>query len=235
MTFFGSSSMKVAYIHFKINFYGSRVGEGNGNPLQCSCLENPRDGGAWWAAVYGVAQSRTRLKRLSSSSIVTLQCCVGFYCTAKWISCTYTHTLLFLPMYVTTKHWVEFLELYSRLSLVIFHTWYWNCYFWRVQVSCFKKCIIFWTNLIILPHNSLDSGSAFTAGILHWWCGLFHNWEAQTMLDCLILCDDRFYSYVKVVSTGFLLWKVSFIPLYFVGNLWRNICILILNNFPHWF
>ena len=42
--------------------------EGNGNPLQCSCLENPRDGGAWWAAIYGVAQSRTRLKRLSSSS-----------------------------------------------------------------------------------------------------------------------------------------------------------------------
>ena len=44
------------------------IGEGNGNPLQCSCLENPRDGGAWWAAVYGVAQSQTRLKWLSSSS-----------------------------------------------------------------------------------------------------------------------------------------------------------------------
>ena len=43
------------------------TGEGNGNPLQCSCLENPRDRGAWWAAVYGVAQSRTRLKRLSCS------------------------------------------------------------------------------------------------------------------------------------------------------------------------
>ena len=42
------------------------IGVGNGNPLQCSCLENPRDGGAWWAAVYGVAQSWTRLKRLSS-------------------------------------------------------------------------------------------------------------------------------------------------------------------------
>ena len=39
-----------------------RVREGNGNPLQCSCLENPRDGGAWWPSVYGVAQSRTRLK-----------------------------------------------------------------------------------------------------------------------------------------------------------------------------
>ena len=46
----------------------SCIEEGNGNPLQCSCLENPRDGGAWWAAVYGVAQSWTRLEWLSSSS-----------------------------------------------------------------------------------------------------------------------------------------------------------------------
>ena len=44
----------------------SCIGEGNGNPFQCSCLENPRDRGAWWAAVYGVAQSQTLLKRLSS-------------------------------------------------------------------------------------------------------------------------------------------------------------------------
>ena len=50
------------------HFSPSCIGEGNGNPLQCSCLENPRDGGAWWAAVYGVAQSQTRLKQLSSSS-----------------------------------------------------------------------------------------------------------------------------------------------------------------------
>ena len=52
----------------------SRTGEGNGSPLQCSCLENPRDGGAWWAAIYGVAQSWTRLKRLSSSSSSYLFC-----------------------------------------------------------------------------------------------------------------------------------------------------------------
>ena len=54
----------------RLHFYFSLscIGEGNGNPLQYSCLENPRDGGAWWAAAYGVAQSRTRLKRLSSSS-----------------------------------------------------------------------------------------------------------------------------------------------------------------------
>ena len=53
-------------LHF--HFSLSRIGEGNDNPLQCSCLENPKDWGAWWAAVYGVAQSRTRLKWLSSSS-----------------------------------------------------------------------------------------------------------------------------------------------------------------------
>ena len=58
------------WLHF--HFSLSSIGEGNGNPLQCSCLENPRDGGAWWAAVYGVAQSRTRLKRLSSSSSSSL-------------------------------------------------------------------------------------------------------------------------------------------------------------------
>ena len=53
-------------LHF--HFSLSCIGEGNGNPLQCSCLENPRDGGAWWATVYGVAQNQTQLKQLSSSS-----------------------------------------------------------------------------------------------------------------------------------------------------------------------
>ena len=53
-------------LHF--HFLLSCLGEGNGNPLQCSCLENPRDGGAWWAAFYGVAQSQTQLKQLSISS-----------------------------------------------------------------------------------------------------------------------------------------------------------------------
>ena len=59
-----SDTTERLHFHFSL----SCIGEGNGNPLQCSCLENPRDGGAWWAAVFRVAQSRTRLKRLSSSS-----------------------------------------------------------------------------------------------------------------------------------------------------------------------
>ena len=53
-------------LHFQFSL--SCIGEGNGNPLQCSCLENPRDGGAWQSAIYAVTQSRTRLKQLSSSS-----------------------------------------------------------------------------------------------------------------------------------------------------------------------
>ena len=57
------------HFHFSLSY----IGEGDSNPLQCSCLENPRDEGAWWAAVYGVTQSQTRLKQLSSSGWVTLR------------------------------------------------------------------------------------------------------------------------------------------------------------------
>ena len=56
----------IERLHFQFSL--SCIGEGNGNPLKCSCLENPRDGGAWWATICGVAQSRTWLKQLSSSS-----------------------------------------------------------------------------------------------------------------------------------------------------------------------
>ena len=74
-----SDTTERLHFHFSL----SCIGEGNGNPLQCSCLENPRDGGAWGAAVYGVAQSRIRLKHLKAAaaavnlSVLTcvLTCC----------------------------------------------------------------------------------------------------------------------------------------------------------------
>ena len=62
-----SDTTERLHCHFSL----SCIGEGNGNPLQCSCLENPRDGEAWWAVVYGVTQSQTRLKRLSSSRLLS--------------------------------------------------------------------------------------------------------------------------------------------------------------------
>ena len=73
----GSDTTEQLRFHFSL----SCIGEGNGNPLQCSCLENPRDGGAWWAAVYGVTPSRTRLKWLSS----ILYWCFSFWLTSLCI------------------------------------------------------------------------------------------------------------------------------------------------------
>ena len=72
----------------RLHFYFSLSynGEGNGSPLQCSCLENPRDGRAWWASVYGVTQSWTRLKRLSSSSSSSTELRVlNFLVTSTWM------------------------------------------------------------------------------------------------------------------------------------------------------
>ena len=66
----GIAKSRTRLSNFTFTFSLSCVGEGNGNPLQCSCLENPRDSGVWWSAVYRVAQSQTRLKWLSSSSIL---------------------------------------------------------------------------------------------------------------------------------------------------------------------
>ena len=86
----GSDMTEWLHFHFSLLC----IGEGNGNPLQCSCLENPREGGAWWAAIYGVAQSRTWLKRLSSSSS--------------------SNDSLNLPPEIKLFWWISCLFLYSR-------------------------------------------------------------------------------------------------------------------------
>ena len=96
-------SLRVGHnerLHF--HFSLSCIGEGNGNPLQCSCLENPRDGGAWWAAVCGVAQSRTRLKRLSSScSSRTVFRCKHWpgdrSSSSRWEQCPWTRVIQSFP------------------------------------------------------------------------------------------------------------------------------------------
>ena len=79
-------------LHFQFSL--SYIGEGNGNPLLCSCLENPRDGGSWWASVYGVAQSWTRLKWLSSSS------------SSSSSIPLYTYTTSFLSSHLLMDTWV---------------------------------------------------------------------------------------------------------------------------------
>ena len=96
-------------LHF--HFWLSGIGEGNGNPLQCSCLENPRDGEAWWAAVYGVAQSRTRLKWLSSSSS-------SEYYPLRWLP---PFVLFPFPTpFLVLQLWKEAF-LWKRNLLILFH------------------------------------------------------------------------------------------------------------------
>ena len=82
----GSDTTERLHFHFSL----SRIGGRNGNPLQCSCLENPRDRGAWWAAVYGVAQSRTWLKQLSSSHSSSIILIFRWWNWASegWVSCS---------------------------------------------------------------------------------------------------------------------------------------------------
>ena len=90
-------------LHF--HFSLSCIGEGNGNPLPCSCLENPRDGGAWWAAVCAVTQSRTRLKRLraavSLSLVCTLLCRDSF---TQYIDCE-IYPLFVLWIFIVIAVW----------------------------------------------------------------------------------------------------------------------------------
>ena len=87
----------------------SCIGEGIGNPLQCSCLENPRDGGAWWAAIYGVAQSRTWLKWLSSSNTVFI----------SWTVCVCRHTDVPVYVFLSETIWKSKKEILQLLAVVV--------------------------------------------------------------------------------------------------------------------
>ena len=100
-------------LHF--HFSLSCIGEGNGNPLQCSCLENPRDGEAWWGAIFGVAQSRTRLKQLSSSSgSFTYTCVCVCVCVCVFVNVQKCSCWILWQIYVwlfkkLPKHFPEWL------------------------------------------------------------------------------------------------------------------------------
>ena len=104
-----------------LSFSLSCIGEGNDNPLQCSCLENPRDGGTWWAAVYGVAQSQTRLTRLSSSSSSTsVSGETGVMLSTSWvpyITQDYKHFAQTQVLSLGEQRWKE-----KRIALKAYHT-----------------------------------------------------------------------------------------------------------------
>ena len=99
-------------LHFHLSLWC--IGEGNGNPLQGSCLENPRDGGDWWAAVYRVAQSRTRLKQLSSGSYNSSQN-TPFFLISFWLA--QYHLSLFGSLFHNTEFSVVVVQLLSHVWL----------------------------------------------------------------------------------------------------------------------
>ena len=113
-----------------LSFSLSCIGEGNGNPLQCACLENPRDNRAWWAAVYGVAQSRTRLKRLSSSSSSILQ-------NSNYMHIIFSYSILCVSVCFS---YLRLLTFFGPVSLSLFR-----------YLSLFPPCLLcqlFWKDLL---------------------------------------------------------------------------------------
>ena len=119
----GSDTNRWLHFHFSL----SCIGEGNGNPFQCSCLDNPRDGGAWWAAIYGVAQSRTRLK-----------CCTESDTTKVTKQQQQKQTKGLLVISLPGQPAFVFGPLHSIIEAQDF---YWKHWFYLLnQESCFSSC-----------------------------------------------------------------------------------------------
>ena len=121
------------WLHF--HFSLSCIGEGNGNPLQCSCLENPRDRGGWWAAVYGVAQSWTQLKRLSSSS--SLDISNVFLSSFHWKCIHVFYKTMCLHWYIKRISWPEITNDLVLLKWIIIDLQYYISF--RCSTQWFKK------------------------------------------------------------------------------------------------
>ena len=137
-----SDTTERLHFHFSL----SCTGEGNGNPLQCSCLENPRDSGAWWAAVYGVAQSRTRLKQLSSSSRLSFCVRLVYVCSPatsifSLLQFYSKASSLILPFKIVLAIFV-FLHLHMNFKIKLPDSgkspqdFYWDC---TELKNCFEK------------------------------------------------------------------------------------------------
>ena len=139
-------------LHF--HFSLSRIGEGNGNPLQCSCLDTPRDGGAWWAALYGTTQSRTRLKRLSSSSCILLQILGQKMCTYMCMPKARNNSWNAKQMFI-----IHFYLLYCLCSILS-----------SLRASAMSAISIKKTNIYLLPAEDLYMEKAMEthSSVLAW-------------------------------------------------------------------
>ena len=154
-----SDTTEPLHFHFSL----SHIGEGNGNPLQCSCPENPRDGGAWWADVYGVAQSRSRLKRLSSSKASSS--------TFRTLTSPYVNNRVFKLLQLSKK-----LGLVVSLPYISHIQTYLYIYFSVLQMNT----MVVWTQVMISCF-SLNSSDKF-----------LHRLSELSMQISLSLATDSF-------------------------------------------
>ena len=181
----------------------SCTGEGNGNPLQCSCLENPRDGGAWWAAVYGVAQSQTRLKRLSSSSrsiIVLTVLIISFIFIIIYYTYSHNHTSAHYIYNCIFPFCIFFFSFYQYYQVSTYYLLY--C---RIKICLFVLIYIFLLFLIslfyfpfyylFLPHvyEIILGGCCFSSWVENFFKCLFLCC-CLVAKTCLTLCDSLDYS-----------------------------------------
>ena len=149
----------------------SCIGEGNGKPLQCSCLENPRDGGAWWAAAYGVAQSQTRLKQLSSSSSCSHEGDISMpvLSVEAWLhSAGWRESWLYVGCHIPSSGRVR-----HHLDFTSFH--------WISQPAC-----LWWT--FNSPSSELCCPNSYHKVLLLKFIGIF-IWFLTFI--CLVLCKER--------------------------------------------
>ena len=163
------------------------IGEGNGNPLQCSCLENPRDGGAWWAAVYGLARSRTQLKWLSS----IIEKWWKFCSTQRYVHIHSTDEVL-LYLFALLKWSLE-------LKLINFNFFYKNSSNWNCCCVCVTKlCPTLCGSVDCSPPDSFAHG-IFQARILEWDAvsysgGIFLTQESKPVFPMSPALAERFFT-----------------------------------------
>ena len=143
-------------LHF--HFSLSCIGEGNGNPLQCSCLQNARDGGAWWAAIYGVAQSRTRLKWLSSSSSSKMRVYTYMYKIPKH---TYNIYMKYQHTYFKKLNCITY-AIFNFLLIILYHQYLnFNKYTYMLvfflTILIIFKCKVVVTIYTLLCNRSLGN------------------------------------------------------------------------------
>ena len=150
-------------LHF--HFSLSCIREGNGNPLQYSCLENPRDGGAWWAAIYGVEQDRTRLKRFGGSSSMSIELVMPS-----------NHLILCLPLLLSPSIFPSIRVFSNESVLLIRWPKYWSFSFNISPSNDYARLISFrmdWLDLLAVQGTFKSLLQHHSSKALIIWCSAF--------------------------------------------------------------